>query len=334
MFDNFKDSQFVAYSLLTNSIKNNKISHAYLIDGNNNEHAFDFVMSLVKVILCKYHYTNFDKCGSCNLCNRIDSGNYPEVKIISSDSLVIKKEQLLELQSDFSKISVEGDYRIYIIKDCDKMNKQASNSLLKFLEEPEEGIIAILLTNNINKVLKTIVSRCQLITLAKDRHFNSDSTLKNFAYSFCSSQEEIDNFLEDQSKKDMIEAIIKFILYYEENGLDIMIYLKKMWYNNFLTRDDNIMAVFLMVLFFVRSALIVDALPLENFIFSSVVNGTIRLPKANILSSELRESSETISTLFSSTTAHPMLAEPRSKPSILLAMVLILLVTTNMQLIY
>lgn len=250
MFDNFKDSQFVAYSLLTNSIKNNKISHAYLIDGNSNEHAFDFVMSLVKVILCKYHYTNFDKCGSCNLCNRIDSGNYPEVKIISSDSLVIKKEQLLELQSDFSKISVEGDYRIYIIKDCDKMNKQASNSLLKFLEEPEEGIIAILLTNNINKVLKTIVSRCQLITLAKDRHFNSDSTLKNFAYSFCSSQEEIDNFLEDQSKKDMIEAIIKFILYYEENGLDIMIYLKKMWYNNFLTRDDNIMAVFLMVLFY------------------------------------------------------------------------------------
>ena len=250
MFDNFKDSQFVAFSLLTNSIKNNKISHAYLIDGNSNEHAFDFVMSLVKVILCKYHYTNFDKCGSCNLCNRIDSGNYPEVKIISSDSLVIKKEQLLELQSDFSKISVEGDYRIYIIKDCDKMNKQASNSLLKFLEEPEEGIIAILLTNNINKVLKTIVSRCQLITLAKDRHFNSDSTLKNFAYSFCSSQEEIDNFLEDQSKKDMIEAIIKFILYYEENGLDIMIYLKKMWYNNFLTRDDNIMAVFLMVLFY------------------------------------------------------------------------------------
>lgn len=250
MFDNFKDSQFIAFSLLTNSIKNNKISHAYLIDGNSNEHAFDFVMSLVKVILCKYHYTNFDKCGSCNLCNRIDSGNYPEVKIISSDSLVIKKEQLLELQSDFSKISVEGDYRIYIIKDCDKMNKQASNSLLKFLEEPEEGIIAILLTNNINKVLKTIVSRCQLITLAKDRHFNSDSTLKNFAYSFCSSQEEIDNFLEDQSKKDMIEAIIKFILYYEENGLDIMIYLKKMWYNNFLTRDDNIMAVFLMVLFY------------------------------------------------------------------------------------
>ena len=250
MFDNFKDSQFVAFSLLTNSIKNNKISHAYLIDGNSNEHAFDFVMSLVKVILCKYHYTNFDKCGSCNLCNRIDSGNYPEVKIISSDSLVIKKEQLLELQSDFSKISVEGDYRIYIIKDCDKMNKQASNSLLKFLEEPEEGIIAILLTNNINKVLKTIVSRCQLITLAKDRHFNSDSTLKNFAYSFCSSQDEIDNFLEDQSKKDMIEAIIKFILYYEENGLDIMIYLKKMWYNNFLTRDDNIMAVFLMVLFY------------------------------------------------------------------------------------
>ena len=91
MFDNFKDTQFVAYSLLINSIKNNRISHAYLIDGNNNEHAFDFVMSLVKVILCKYHYTDFENCGSCNLCSRIDSGNYPEIKVISSDSLVISK---------------------------------------------------------------------------------------------------------------------------------------------------------------------------------------------------------------------------------------------------
>ena len=250
VFDNFKDTQFVAYSLLINSIKNNRISHAYLIDGNNNEHAFDFVMSLVKVILCKYHYTDFENCGSCNLCSRIDSGNYPEIKVISSDSLVIKKEQLLELQNDFSKISIEGDYRIYIIKDCDKMNKQASNSLLKFLEEPDEGIIAILLTNNVNKVLKTIISRCQLITLAKDKHFNGNNTLENFAYSFCASQEEINTFLLDSSKKNIIDSVINFILYYEDNGLDVIIYLKKMWYNIFLTREDNIMAVFLMVVFY------------------------------------------------------------------------------------
>lgn len=250
LFDDFKDSQFIAYSLLVNSIKNDKISHAYLIDGNNNEYAFDFVMALVKALLCKNHYTNHDKCSFCNKCMKIDSGNYPELKIISSDSLVIKKEQLLELQSDFSRTALDSDRRIYIIKDCEKMNKQASNSLLKFLEEPEEGIIAILFTNNINRVLNTIISRCQLIKLFKEKLGNNDSTIANLASSYCSSKVEIDDFLRDESKEKIIESTIKFILYYEENGLDIMIYLKKMWCNNFLTRDDSILAIFLMINFY------------------------------------------------------------------------------------
>lgn len=250
MFDNFKDSQFVAYSLLCNSIRNNKLSHAYLIDGNNNECAFDFVLALVKMIICDKHYSNFDKCANCNKCNRIDDGNYTEVKIIETASLIIKKEQLLELQSDFSRTSIEGDNRVYIIKDCEKMNKQAANSLLKFLEEPEEGIIAILFTNNINKVLGTIVSRCQLIKLSKDIIVNQDKTLINFANVCCDNSRDIDNFLKDESKEKYIVNVLDFINYYEENGLDVIIYLKKMWYNNFLVREDNIFALLLMVNFY------------------------------------------------------------------------------------
>ena len=143
MFDDFKDSQHIAYSLLINSINNDKVSHAYLIDGNNNEDAFDFVMSFVKMLLCINHYSNYDNCDGCNQCKRIDDHNFSEVKIIESDSLIIKKEQLLELQSEFSRIGIENNKRVYIIRDCDKMNKHAANSLLKFLEEPEKGIIAI-----------------------------------------------------------------------------------------------------------------------------------------------------------------------------------------------
>lgn len=250
MFDDFKDSQFVAYSLLCNSIRNNKLSHAYLIDGNNNECAFDFVLALVKMIICDKHYSNFDKCANCNKCNRIDDGNYTEVKIIETDSLIIKKEQLLELQSDFSRTSIEGDNRVYIIKDCEKMNKQAANSLLKFLEEPEKGIIAILFTNNINKVLGTIVSRCQLIKLSKDTIVNQDKALINFANACCDSSSDIDNFLKDESKEKYIVNVLDFINYYEEKGLDVIIYLKKMWYNNFPVREDNIFALLLMVNFY------------------------------------------------------------------------------------
>lgn len=250
MFDDFKDGQFVSYSLLCNSVRNNKLSHAYLIDGNNNEYAFDFVMAFVKMIICDKHYSNFDKCANCNKCNRIDDGNYTEVKIIESDSLIIKKEQLLELQSDFSRTSIEGNNRVYIIKDCEKMNKQAANSLLKFLEEPEDGIIAILFTNNINKVLGTIISRCQLIKLSKDNFINRDKALINLANFCCNSKDDIDKFLKDESKERYVVNVIEFINYYEENGLDAIIYLKKIWYNIFSTREDNIYALILMVNFY------------------------------------------------------------------------------------
>lgn len=250
MFDNFKDSQPIAYSLLLNSIRNNKVSHAYLIDGNHNEYAYDFVISLVKLIFCDEHYSNYELCGKCDKCLRIDSGNYTELKIIESDSLVIKKEQLLDLQVEFSKLGIESSRRIYVIKDCDKMNKQASNCLLKFLEEPEEGVVAILLTNHIHNVLDTIISRCQVIKLFKEKSFNCNEAILNFAHSFCDNREDIDVFLNDDANQKKLSDVIDFILYFEENGLDVMLYLRKLWYNNFQTRDDNISALYLMINFY------------------------------------------------------------------------------------
>lgn len=250
MFDGFKDSQPIAYSLLTNSIKNGKLSHAYLIDANNSEEAFDFVIAFVQTILCTNHYTNFDHCHDCNICHRIKNHNYPEIKIIETDSLIIKKEQLLELQSEFSRSSIEGNYRIYIIKDCDKMNKQASNCLLKFLEEPVPGIIAILLTNHFSRILSTIVSRCQIIHLMNVITLNKNSSLENLAILTCDSKTSISCFIEDESKKELIDSVLSFLDYFEENGLDTLIFMKNLWYNKIQTREDSLFAFLLMIYFY------------------------------------------------------------------------------------
>ena len=211
MFDEFKISQKNAYSLLKNSIKNGKLSHAYLIDGNNNEQSFEFVLSLAKMILCDNLYSNFDNCKKCNKCKRIDLGNYSELKIIETNSLVIKKEQLLDLKSDFSRSDIEGNRRVCIIKDCDKMNKQVSNSLLKFLEEPDDGIVVILFTNHINNMLSTIVSRCQKIKLVNNNSLNSSKVMINFARLFCNSQEQIDLFINNDLYINMVPAVVRFV---------------------------------------------------------------------------------------------------------------------------
>lgn len=281
MFDDFISSQPIVYSLLKNSIMVNKLSHAYLIDANNNEEAYDFVMSFAKMIVCQYHYTNLEheECKKCGICHRIDNSNYPEIKVIETDSLVIKKEQLLELQSEFSKISIEGNYRVYIIKDCEKMNKQAANSLLKFLEEPVDGVVAILLTNHFSKLLSTIVSRCQVIRLISYANFCKESTLKNFAVLSCDNKEDIRVFLEDDSREELLSVVLSFVDYYEENGLDVLLYMKKLWYNKIQSREDAISA-FLLMLYFYYDVLKYKV-GLDNYVFCSNLDVISRVASMN-----------------------------------------------------
>lgn len=249
MLDDYKEIQEVAYSLLVNSISKDKLSHAYLINSNSYNKCDDFVLSFVKMIICDNHFTSNKKCANCNKCSRIDKNNYSEVKTIIPNNGVIKKEQLLELQEEFSSSSIEGKYRVYIIKDCDKMNKHAANSLLKFLEEPTDNIIAILVTNNFSNVMSTIISRCQVINLVNLNNIVYDTTLENMNDLLV--REDLFSDVELTIKyENILNSVLKFILYVEENGVDTLIYMKKMWYNIFSNRDDFILAISLIEYFY------------------------------------------------------------------------------------
>lgn len=175
------------YNLLINEIKSNRISHAYLIDENNNRLSYDFVLSFIKEILC----LNVNEEEKSIICKRIDDGNYPELKVIKPDGLLIKKQQILDLQKEFSMSAFEGKKRIYIIRDCEKMRPETANSMLKFLEEPESDIVAFLMTNNINNILPTIVSRCQIIRLGNDVVNDDDSEFDELVFNFVNNIESI-----------------------------------------------------------------------------------------------------------------------------------------------
>ena len=222
MLSDYKDKQPLAYNLFVNDIFNNCVTHAYLIDENNYSDSFKMVLSFVKSILCQNKYIDNSKCENCSLCRRIDDGNYPEIKIISADGMYIKKQQIIELQQEFSRSAIEGKKRIYIIRDCEKMRLEAANSMLKFLEEPEDDIIAILMTNNINNVLSTIISRCKVVKLvnASNEMYNDDSEeLKNLAF----------NFLFDLENK----------------GIDFFVNARDMWFSVIGQKDrDKMIKVF------------------------------------------------------------------------------------------
>ncbi len=249
MLDNYKDKQDLIYNLIVKAIKNNKISHAYLIESNKNNTVDDFVLAIVKAVICPFHYTNDSMCNDCNICKRIDDGNYTELKVISPDGLWIKKEQLLDLQDEFIKKGVENDKRIYIIKDCDRMNGQAANSLLKFLEEPVENIYAFLITDNINRVLKTIVSRCQILTM-KNESGNFDSTIESLANLIGNSKMEYDDIVNDGKYQKMIDGAIKFIDYFEKYKFNTIIYNKKIWHDIFKDKESNVIGLDLLINFY------------------------------------------------------------------------------------
>ena len=155
------------FTLIDKAIKDDKLSHAYLIETNDLLDVDSFLFILIKKLLCP---TNNYKhaCTKCNVCSLIDSQNYADLKIIDTSSAYIKKEQLLDVKDAFISRSVYGGRQIYVIKDASKLNTSSGNTMLKFLEEPSSNIIAILVTKNRYHVLDTILSRCQIISLESD----------------------------------------------------------------------------------------------------------------------------------------------------------------------
>ena len=217
MLEEYEKKEPIIYRQISNSIKNG-LSHAYLFELNDNIYAYEMIMSFVKKVLSN---------GDDNIAKRIDDGNYPELKHIFPDGQLIRKEQLEELQKSFSTISLENDKRFYIIHDSEKLNVAAANSLLKFLEEPSDGIIAILLTNNINLMLKNIVSRCQILTFSKNKledyiKFNqitSNITLHKLFFTIWKNKDELNEY-----HRNFVKKVIEFINYYEKNKLKTIVY--------------------------------------------------------------------------------------------------------------
>lgn len=250
MLDDFMLEQPVAYKILKNSIINNKVSHAYIIESNGYSKSFDLARSFAKYLLCPNSYTNKEKCLNCNQCTSIDNNDYIELKIIEADGQWIKKSQLDELQIDFSKKSVLGNKKIYIIKDADKLNASSANSLLKFLEEPEEGIIAILLADNIYQMIGTIVSRCQVISLKPNKTLEGKSTPEKIADILFNSESEITEFINNEENITYINKVIEFSKYYEDHKLNTLIYINKLWNDYFKDRNLNILGFSIMLLLY------------------------------------------------------------------------------------
>lgn len=147
------------------SIEQGKVAHAYLIHGEKGTGKKLLAGLFAKTLQCEAGGT--DPCGKCRSCVQCDTGNQPDIIWVNHEKpTVISVDDIREqVNKDIIVRPYGSRYKIYIIPQGELMNPQAQNALLKTIEEPPEYAIILLLTNNIDKMLPTILSRCITLNL-------------------------------------------------------------------------------------------------------------------------------------------------------------------------
>ena len=176
------------------SIEQDRVGHAYIICGEDESGRSSLAFSFAKTLQCETGEA--DPCNTCPSCKKADSGNHPDIIMVQHEkpNLISVDEVRDQVVNTMDIRPYSGKYKVYIINDAQMMNPQAQNALLKTIEEPPAYGVVILITNSLEKLLPTIISRC--ITLStkpvKERdveeylkeHYEIDDTRARFCVEY------------------------------------------------------------------------------------------------------------------------------------------------------
>lgn len=208
---------------------NNMIGHAFLI-GNA---TFENIKDDLQEILNTYFFEN-----------DIQIDNFPDVLVVKPENDKIVKADILNLQEKFMTYSQLNNNKVYIIEEAEKMNEYASNSLLKFLEEPEKNIYAFLITGNVQRILPTIKSRCQVLMVANCFQFNINDYEIDFVkkvIDFLNTIENkktdtiayVNNFFNKKEDKEVIVNMIKISKYFYRDILNLLYFDEPKYFSSY-----------------------------------------------------------------------------------------------------
>ncbi len=166
---------------LQNALKRNKVSHAYIINGERSS-GKEFVAKVFAAALqCENPDVSSDvpePCGACHSCKQMASGNQPDVIYVSHEKpgTIGVEDIRTQINGTMAIKPYAGSRKVYIVNEGEKMTVQAQNALLKTLEEPPEYAVILILATNVEALLPTILSRCVVLNMKPVK----DSQVKSF----------------------------------------------------------------------------------------------------------------------------------------------------------
>ena len=171
---------------MQHALETSKVSHAYIISGENGSGKEFIARVFAKALLCEHRLENngmIESCNECPSCIKALSGNHPDIITLTHEKPgSIGVDDIRHgLRDDVVIRPYESNRKIYIIPEGEKMTPAAQNALLKTLEEPPSYIVIIILTNNLNAFLPTIISRCIVLPMKPAK----DDSIKKYLMENC-----------------------------------------------------------------------------------------------------------------------------------------------------
>ena len=156
---------------LQNAVKENTVSHAYIINGERSS-GKEFAVRIFAMALQCENRQGTEPCQECHSCKQALNRSHPDIIFLSHEKpgTISVDDIRRQINGDIAVKPYSGPKKIYIINEGEKMTVQAQNALLKTLEEPPEYAVIVILTTNVDSLLPTILSRCVVLNMkpAKD----------------------------------------------------------------------------------------------------------------------------------------------------------------------
>ena len=157
-----------AVRLIQRSLENGRLAHAYLFNGADLDELETIARTFAKTLTCDNPSRSaggmaVDCCDACVSCRKVDEGLHPDVTPLRPESKLrqIKIEQIRDLLDRLYLKPTQAPYKVGIIVGADRLNANSANAFLKTLEEPPADVVLLLLTTDPQRLIETILSRCQ-----------------------------------------------------------------------------------------------------------------------------------------------------------------------------